>query len=61
MSDKYFVMLNWQNGEGASPMVDDEGKPVFYEHIDDARCDADENAMGNAFGYEIFCLGTGES
>lgn len=59
MDKPYFVMLNHPNG-GVLPMVkDDEGNMAFYETEEDAGLAAEDNPLGETFGYEIFCLGMG--
>ena len=60
MDDQFFVMLNWQNQKGASPMINDSEEVQFFSNRDDARAAALENVMGLNFGYEIFLRGEGQ-
>lgn len=55
----YFVMLNTQNGS-CSPMTEDNGDVAFYADIEDAVRDAEDNVLGNQFGFEVFQRGCGE-
>lgn len=58
MPKDFFVMLNCQHG-GATPMMGDDDEVAFYESEAAARVDADQNPLGEHFGYEVFELGTG--
>jgi len=55
----YFVMLNCQRG-GITPMVDENGDVEMFESFEEAKEVAEDNLLGMAFGFEVFCLGCGE-
>lgn len=60
MDKPFFVMLNWQNGRGAMPLVEDNDDVAFYATLEEAREAAENHDACRAFGYEIFERGTGE-
>lgn len=57
MSDVYFVMLTTQSGRSIPMMRNEE--VAFYETIEDAKLDAQNNPLGASFGFEVFELGGG--
>lgn len=59
MSKDFFVMLYKQNGDGAMPIVDENEDVMFYESEDEAIEAMTGHMSAEAFGYEIFKLGTG--
>lgn len=59
MFKPYFVILNCPNG-GISPMVQEDGELATYDSYDDAAEAAEDNMLGNHFGYEVFQTGMGE-
>jgi hypothetical protein len=57
----YFVMIYNQHGSAMIMHEDDEGfSPAFYADEEDAVNAAEQNAMAQACGFEVFCLGEGE-
>lgn len=58
MKNKYFIMMFWQNMQGASPIVRDNEfgneEVSFYKTYDEAKKIAEGHAACQAFGYEIF-------
>ena len=45
----------------ATPMRDDDGdEPMWFATEEYARESAQNNSIGKAYGYEIFCMGEGE-
>lgn len=55
----YFVMLNCQRG-GIAPMVDENGDVEMFESFEEAKEVAEDNLLGDSFGFEVFCRGCGE-
>lgn len=49
----YFVMLRHQNGKPL-PLVNDNECPELYMTEEDAELAAEENLLGEHFGYEIY-------
>jgi hypothetical protein len=42
-------------------MMDEQGEEVaFFPSKEDAEVAAEENVLGRAFGWEVFCMGNGE-
>lgn len=55
----FFVMLNTQH-KGYTPLMNlDNDDIAKFKSKDDARKCANENLLGNNFGYEIFEIGCG--
>lgn len=51
---KFFVMLNVQD-RVIKPMVCEDGDTVaIYDSREEAEHDAEENLLGNAYGFEVF-------
>ena len=58
--DNYFVMLNSQSGKSIMPLIDEDEYVCLYDTFDEAKTAAENNIMGENFGYEIFLCGNGE-
>lgn len=58
----FFVMLNHPNKRVvAIPMTDEDDEMAFFNSEEDARKACENNSFAQAFGYEIFELGTGSN
>jgi hypothetical protein len=57
MDDDFFVMLNTQNG-GYTPMMGDD-EIAKYTTFEAAAEAAEDNPLGENFGYEVFQIGCG--
>ena len=51
-------MLNHPNG--ITPMVDEDGKVSIFSTMADAYKAGRNNMLGEAYGFEVFCIGCGE-
>jgi len=61
MEGDFFVVLYTQNG-GYTPLVSGEyGDIAKYQTEDEARTAAQNNMLGETFGFEIFEIGMGET
>jgi len=58
--ENYFVMLNCIDGENIIPLVNSEGVVARFGSLIDATVAGESNLLGQAYGYEIFELGSGE-
>jgi len=56
MDKPYFVMLYYQNGEEATPMVDEGDTVVFYATFKEAEDAGERNFMGQNFGFAVFSM-----
>jgi len=56
--DKFFVMLNHPK---CLPliMMKDEENVAYFDTQEEAKVAANDNDLGDAFGYEVFQLGCG--
>jgi len=62
MKKRFFIMIYSQDGESALPMVEGDGNDVkFFDSKEDARIAGSEQICAQAFGFEIFEMGQGES
>lgn len=59
MSKDFFIMLRTQRGDKAMPIVDENEEVMFYESEEEAISAMKGHAYAEAFGFEIFELGTG--
>jgi hypothetical protein len=58
MGNEYFVMLTTQDG-GYTPMMQDDDDIAQYATEQEARENAEQNMLAQAFGYEVFRIGDG--
>lgn len=58
MHETYFVMLTTQQGS-PTPLMGDNDEIALYGSEEQARKDAAQNLLGEAFGFEIFRQGDG--
>ena len=56
----FFIMLYNQKGDRAMPITDEDDNVVFFESLEAAKEAMKNNPYAEAFGFEIFELGTGE-
>jgi hypothetical protein len=56
MDKPYFVMLYYQNGEGATPMLNEEDEVQFYATFKEAEDAGGRNFMGKNFGFSVFSM-----
>lgn len=61
MENEFFIMLYSQSGRYASPIVDEADNVVFYPTADACHEAMADHPCAQAFGYEIHCMGLGES
>lgn len=61
MDKPFFIMMYTQHGNNATPILKPgvEENVAFYKTEEEAREIADKHPFANAFGYEIFEMGTG--
>ena len=59
MKNRFFIMVNSQNNDYISPIIDDAEDVMLFETKMEAISCASEHSMCQAFGYEIFERGTG--
>ena len=55
----YFVMLNTQDGNYV-PLMFDMDTIARFKTFNDAKVSAENNPLGEHYGYEVFCIGCGE-
>ena len=55
----YFVLLNHPTSR-PMPMLDDKDNLAFFPSKKEAKKAARTTMLGDAYGYEVFCLGCGE-
>lgn len=55
----YFVMLNCPSGKEITPLKNITGSVILFEAELDAREAGFKNALGKAYGFEIFKIGNG--
>ena len=55
----YFVILNHQKKDIFLPFLDEDGELAMFETEIEAICEANQNPLGNVFGFEVFELGSG--
>lgn len=55
----FFIMLYSQNGTKVFPIIDENDDPMLYESEEEAEEAMSGHPYAEAFGYEIFELGTG--
>lgn len=64
MDKPYFIMMYNQNRNLAMPILDgtndNDDIVKFYKNINDARKAMRNHSAAQAFGYEIFKMGSGE-
>ena len=59
MRDKFFIMLYSQKGDKAMPIVDENDDVIFFGSMKEAVKAMKGNMYAEAFGFEVFELGTG--
>ena len=60
MCVEYFVMLNCEDGENITPLMDDKtGQVVRFKGPEKAIDAADRNDLGCTYGYEVFVVQNG--
>lgn len=57
-SGDFFVMLNTPKSS-YTPLMYDDYDIAKYESIEDAQIAAENNSLGETFGYEVFEIGCG--
>ena len=60
MNNRFFVILTSQDGESGLPLVDDNNM-VMFETTSAAITQAENNPLGQTFGYDIYKLEEGSS
>ena len=60
MDKPFFVMMYNQKGNHAGPMTDEDGDVAFFETGKAALAVCKDHGYAQAFGYEIFEMGTGD-
>lgn len=59
MEKPFFIMMYWQNGKFATPIMNGDEDVAFFSTEMEARRVAENHEACQAFGYEIFEMGTG--
>ena len=59
MEDLYFVMLSHPN-INPLPMTEDDEHVAYFNTLEEAKSAAEDNPLGENYGYEVFCIGRGE-
>jgi hypothetical protein len=59
MNQQFFIMLNSQSGCNIMPLVTEDNEVAVFPSEEAAREVADNHPYCQAFGFEIFEVGTG--
>ena len=54
---KFFIMVRDPDGDGISPIIEEEDKVMLFDTYESANDLALDHAACIAFGYEIYCWG----
>lgn len=60
MKKPYFIMLYNPNGEGATPLTDEDDGVMFFETKEEALEAGNDSRYAQTFGYEIFNMDNAE-